>query len=112
MEDLVSSRGGEALYRPLCSVSSGRGGIALYCPLCSVLYRIAGRRGRPFPVPGVPLYIPRGRTALYSPLCSVLNLWGGRLSTVPRVWLFVGVTVAFSKGDGVRSSSPYRERRS
>ena len=67
MEGLVSSRGGTAPYRPLCSVlyrGGGRlctvpcvwfytGGTALYRPLSSILYITVG-------------------TALYRPLCLVL----------------------------------------
>ena len=122
MDGLVSSRGGTALYRPLCSFLYRREGTDLYRPLRSVLYS----RGR-----GTALYRPlcsvlysRGGTALYHPLCSVLHSGGegtalyrplysvfyrregGRLSPFPCVRLLIGISIVFRGGDGVRYTPP------
>ena len=63
--------------------------MALYRPLCSVLH--SEGEG----------------TALYRPLCHFFYSRGlGRLSTVPCVRLYMGISVAFRGGGGIRYPPP------
>ena len=79
-----------ALHRPQCSVLYSRGErMALYRPLYSVLY--SRRGGRLATVPCV-LFYRAGRR--------------GQMSTIPSVRFYIGFSMAFRGGDGVRYPPP------